>query len=176
MPSIAASILREQAEANAPSSSAQLTATSPSSLEKPPLAESEVATASDQQAHQQTEQNAGQHADQQIAEAAGEAADAGTSEASQAALHAAKSEEAGKPWQVSDVERRLLHWHWANLEYGCSAPLNAVSLAHWNQVRASVSTFTCVCWCLAPQILCMIQRLSMHHLEGDKRVANMHLA
>lgn len=28
---------------------------------------------------------------------------------------------------------RLLHWHWANLEYGCSAPLSAVSAAHWNQ-------------------------------------------
>ena len=38
-------------------------------------------------------------------------------------------------WKLSKAELRLLHWHWANLEYGCSAPLNAVSLAHWNQVR-----------------------------------------
>jgi len=29
-------------------------------------------------------------------------------------------------------ERRLLNWHWANLEYGCSAPLRSVSLPHWN--------------------------------------------
>ena len=39
-------------------------------------------------------------------------------------------------WKLSEAELRLLHWHWANLEYGCSAPLNAVSLAHWNQVRS----------------------------------------
>ena len=30
-------------------------------------------------------------------------------------------------------ERRLLGWHWANLEYGCSAPLSKISMAHWNQ-------------------------------------------
>ncbi|KAK9805594.1 hypothetical protein WJX72_006757 [[Myrmecia] bisecta] len=30
-------------------------------------------------------------------------------------------------------EQRLLDWHWANLEYGCSAQLSQVSLAHWNQ-------------------------------------------
>ena len=34
---------------------------------------------------------------------------------------------------VTDDARVLLDWHWANLEYGCSAPLDAVSLAHWNQ-------------------------------------------
>lgn len=28
---------------------------------------------------------------------------------------------------------RLLSWHYANLEYGCSANLSDVSLAHWNQ-------------------------------------------
>ncbi|KAF8072835.1 LDL3 [Scenedesmus sp. PABB004] len=27
----------------------------------------------------------------------------------------------------------LLDWHWANLEYGCSAPLSAVSLPNWHQ-------------------------------------------
>jgi hypothetical protein len=36
---------------------------------------------------------------------------------------------------ISDEERRILGWHWANLEYGCSARLDQVSLAHWNQVR-----------------------------------------
>jgi len=29
--------------------------------------------------------------------------------------------------------RRLLEWHLANLEYGCSAQLEKVSLAQWNQ-------------------------------------------
>jgi len=37
------------------------------------------------------------------------------------------------PKPLTAVERRLLDWHWANLEYGCSAPLSSVSLAHWNQ-------------------------------------------
>ena len=27
----------------------------------------------------------------------------------------------------------MLDWHWANLEYGCSAKLGDVSLTHWNQ-------------------------------------------
>ena len=35
---------------------------------------------------------------------------------------------------LDDSDRRLLDWHWANLEYGCSARLSDVSLAHWNQV------------------------------------------
>ncbi|KFM25067.1 Lysine-specific histone demethylase 1A [Auxenochlorella protothecoides] len=30
-------------------------------------------------------------------------------------------------------ERRLLEWHWANLEYGCSASLSEISARHWNQ-------------------------------------------
>jgi len=33
------------------------------------------------------------------------------------------------------TELRLLDWHWANLEYGCAAPLSKVCLSHWNQVR-----------------------------------------
>ncbi len=37
---------------------------------------------------------------------------------------------------MSPSDRRLLDWHWANLEYGCSARLSDVSLAHWNQVRS----------------------------------------
>jgi hypothetical protein len=35
---------------------------------------------------------------------------------------------------AADAEsERLLSWHYANLEYGCSAPLSDVSLLHWNQ-------------------------------------------
>ena len=33
-------------------------------------------------------------------------------------------------------EKRLLGWHWANLEYGCAAPLSRISMAHWNQDEA----------------------------------------
>ena len=40
------------------------------------------------------------------------------------------------PTSLTDEERRLLDWHWANLEYGCSARLSQVSLAHWNQDEA----------------------------------------
>lgn len=28
---------------------------------------------------------------------------------------------------------RLLHWNWANLEYGCSAPIKSLSAPHWNE-------------------------------------------
>jgi len=34
---------------------------------------------------------------------------------------------------LSAEDRRALGWHWANLEYGCSAPLSKISMAHWNQ-------------------------------------------
>jgi hypothetical protein len=34
---------------------------------------------------------------------------------------------------IPELDRRVLHWHWAHIEYGCAAPLSAVSLAHWNQ-------------------------------------------
>lgn len=34
---------------------------------------------------------------------------------------------------LSDLDRRVLHWHWAHIEYGCAAPLSKISLAHWNQ-------------------------------------------
>ncbi|KAK9903424.1 hypothetical protein WJX75_005208 [Coccomyxa subellipsoidea] len=34
---------------------------------------------------------------------------------------------------LDEAERRLLDWHWSNLEYGCSASLDQVSLVHWNQ-------------------------------------------
>ncbi|KAK9826354.1 hypothetical protein WJX81_001448 [Elliptochloris bilobata] len=52
-----------------------------------------------------------------------EAGDAGAAPAAAAEL----------PHSLSEAERRLLDWHWANLEYGCSARLDQVSLAHWNQ-------------------------------------------
>ena len=35
--------------------------------------------------------------------------------------------------QATDADLRVVDWHFAGLEYGCSAPLHAVSLAHWNQ-------------------------------------------
>ena len=41
------------------------------------------------------------------------------------------------PTSLTDEERRLLDWHWANLEYGCSARLTDVSLAHWNQASTA---------------------------------------
>ena len=31
------------------------------------------------------------------------------------------------------VEGKLLHFHMANLEYACGAPLERVSALHWNQ-------------------------------------------
>jgi len=46
------------------------------------------------------------------------------------------SDEAGKvplPETLSDVHLQFLNWHWANLEYGCSAPLSALSAKNWNQ-------------------------------------------
>ncbi|XP_042480781.1 lysine-specific histone demethylase 1 homolog 3-like [Macadamia integrifolia] len=34
---------------------------------------------------------------------------------------------------LSPLERRVMDWHFANLEYGCAASLKAVSLPYWNQ-------------------------------------------
>lgn len=34
---------------------------------------------------------------------------------------------------LSPFERRVMDWHFANLEYGCAAMLKEVSLPHWNQ-------------------------------------------
>jgi len=34
---------------------------------------------------------------------------------------------------LQQLERRLMMWHIANLEYGCGTPLQPVSLAHWDQ-------------------------------------------
>ncbi|KAL8166101.1 hypothetical protein V2J09_007600 [Rumex salicifolius] len=34
---------------------------------------------------------------------------------------------------LSPIERRVMDWHFANLEYGCAALLKQVSLPHWNQ-------------------------------------------
>ena len=38
-----------------------------------------------------------------------------------------------RQYKLGGVERRLLQWHVANLEYGCGAPLHDVSLRHWDQ-------------------------------------------
>ncbi|CAK9230419.1 unnamed protein product [Sphagnum jensenii] len=34
---------------------------------------------------------------------------------------------------LSQLERRIMDWHFANLEYGCAAELKEVSLPYWNQ-------------------------------------------
>ncbi|KAJ7536240.1 hypothetical protein O6H91_12G061700 [Diphasiastrum complanatum] len=34
---------------------------------------------------------------------------------------------------ASQLDRRIMDWHFANLEYGCAAELNKVSLPFWNQ-------------------------------------------
>lgn len=34
---------------------------------------------------------------------------------------------------LSPLERRLMNWHFAHLEYGCAATLKSVSLPYWNQ-------------------------------------------
>ena len=44
-----------------------------------------------------------------------------------------KQQKLDKIKQFSKADKRLLDWHWANLEYGCSAKLGDVSLPHWNQ-------------------------------------------
>ncbi|XP_024369028.2 lysine-specific histone demethylase 1 homolog 3 [Physcomitrium patens] len=35
--------------------------------------------------------------------------------------------------KLSELERRIMDWHFANLEYGCAAELKEVSLPYWNQ-------------------------------------------
>ena len=51
--------------------------------------------------------------------------------------HAAENDAVAHSLSEADV--RLLNWHWANLEYGCSSRLSDVSLAHWNQVDAALA-------------------------------------
>lgn len=36
------------------------------------------------------------------------------------------------PEWLSEEMRRLLDWHWAQIEYGCSAPLSKVRVAPLN--------------------------------------------
>ena len=60
----------------------------------------------------------------------------GTIDAPTAAAAAAEAAPVDVPTRLTNEERRLLDWHWANLEYGCSAKLSQVSLAHWNQDEA----------------------------------------
>lgn len=48
---------------------------------------------------------------------------------------AASEGAAAKQASYTAEQLELLDWHWANLEYGCSAALTEVSLPHWNQVR-----------------------------------------
>ncbi|CAN1127186.1 Lysine-specific histone demethylase 1 homolog 3 [Linum perenne] len=43
------------------------------------------------------------------------------------------SQKSSKEEILSASERRVMDWHFANLEYGCAALLKQVSLSHWNQ-------------------------------------------
>ncbi|XP_051138983.1 lysine-specific histone demethylase 1 homolog 3 [Andrographis paniculata] len=49
--------------------------------------------------------------------------------------HVAEDLEApvGQAESLNPLERRIMDWHWAHLEYGCAAPLNEISLPNWNQ-------------------------------------------
>ncbi|KAL4433102.1 hypothetical protein ABPG77_006529 [Micractinium sp. CCAP 211/92] len=51
----------------------------------------------------------------------------------QPAAEAAEGAEGSAPLPIGPDQRRLLHWHWANLEYGCSARLEEISAPCWNQ-------------------------------------------
>ncbi|XP_021284101.1 lysine-specific histone demethylase 1 homolog 3 isoform X1 [Herrania umbratica] len=42
-------------------------------------------------------------------------------------------EQCSKEEILSSLERRVMNWHYAHLEYGCAASLKEVSLPHWNQ-------------------------------------------
>lgn len=42
-----------------------------------------------------------------------------------------REHDSGGPLSIE--QRQVLEWHWANLEYGCSAELDEVSLRDWNQ-------------------------------------------
>eukprot|EP00887_Chlorella_sp_A99_P004915 scaffold4.g4915.t1 len=69
--------------------------------------------------------------------AAAPAAAAGGTPAAEAAEAAAAAEgapvgEAAAPPPLTEEQQRLMHWHWANLEYGCSARLDEISGLHWN--------------------------------------------
>lgn len=62
------------------------------------------------------------------------------------------------PTHLTDEERRLLDWHWANLEYGCSARLNQVHQPQPN----------CCCVSLAvhkSQIFCQNRNLLAFHMN-----------
>ncbi|WIA28969.1 hypothetical protein OEZ86_011504 [Tetradesmus obliquus] len=63
------------------------------------------------------------------ADANGTVAAAGETGKSAAASEGAAAKQAS--YTAEQLE--LLDWHWANLEYGCSAALTEVSLPHWNQ-------------------------------------------
>ncbi|KAG0572419.1 hypothetical protein KC19_VG093600 [Ceratodon purpureus] len=39
----------------------------------------------------------------------------------------------GDEQNLTQLERRIMDWHFANLEYGCAAELKEVSLPYWNQ-------------------------------------------
>ena len=54
------------------------------------------------------------------------------------------AEDAAVAQKLTEADQRLLDWHWANLEYGCSSRLSDVSLAHWNQVNMHICLRPCI--------------------------------
>lgn len=59
------------------------------------------------------------------------------------AEQAREAEDRAVAQRLSEADTRLLNWHWAHLEYGCSSRLSDVSLAHWNQVSCSLLLIPC---------------------------------
>ncbi|KAH7424184.1 hypothetical protein KP509_12G094400 [Ceratopteris richardii] len=55
-------------------------------------------------------------------------------EPNEIAMYASESNvSAQETLSTFSLERRVMDWHFANLEYGCAAELNRVSLPYWNQ-------------------------------------------
>lgn len=63
------------------------------------------------------------------------------------AEQAREAEDEAVSHRLSGADVRLLNWHWAHLEYGCSSRLHDVSLAHWNQVCSQC------CFCMWASLL-----------------------
>jgi hypothetical protein len=41
---------------------------------------------------------------------------------------------------LSSRDRQIIDWHFANLEFANATPLNNLSLKHWDQVIATISS------------------------------------
>ena len=67
--------------------------------------------------------------------------------------------------RMSDDERALYHWLVAELEYGCAAPLDAVSMTHWSDTHARTCTALPAAWTPTPPppMLPVKRRGCSHH-------------